>query len=197
MSDMVSVRATSVLASAGALGALAALALSASFTHIVLNRPDAPPDPIVSVVEDLPAQDREPNEALPPEGPPLLSAGADALPIAALASPQESASALASFTPTPGPRDIADPRWLRRPSNLDAYYPTRARERGREGQVVLDCLVGTDGGLTCAVISESPANWGFADAALAIARDHRMAPALQDGAPVIGRYRMVVPFRMD
>jgi hypothetical protein len=29
-----------------------------------------------------------------------------------------------------------------------------------------------------------------------IARDHRMAPAMRDGVPVEGRYRMRVPFEL-
>jgi protein TonB len=52
------------------------------------------------------------------------------------------------------------------------------------------------GALDCAVVSETPAGWGFGAAAVAIARDHRMAPATQDGRPVEGRYRMAVPFRL-
>jgi protein TonB len=97
----------------------------------------------------------------------------------------------------PGPVVVTSPHWLRRPAGLDAYYPRRAMTRNMEGQVVLDCLVNTSGALGCAVVSETPSNWGFGEAALRISRDYRMSPALRNGAPVEGRYRMVVPFRLE
>jgi protein TonB len=92
---------------------------------------------------------------------------------------------------------ITTPDWIRRPSDLAAYYPARALDRGREGVVVLDCLVGVDGRLGCAVLSETPSGWGFGEAALAIARDHEMVPATRDGAPVAAQYRMRVPFALS
>lgn len=92
---------------------------------------------------------------------------------------------------------ITRPDWLQRPHDLGAYYPERARDRGREGEVVLDCLVGTDGRLGCSVASETPTGWGFGRAALAIARDHQMVPATRDGAPVTAQYRMRVPFALQ
>jgi protein TonB len=64
------------------------------------------------------------------------------------------------------------------------------------GDVVLDCLVSSAGRLDCDVVSETPSNWGFGEAALAISRDHRMAPATRDGMAVQGRYRMRVPFQV-
>jgi protein TonB len=95
------------------------------------------------------------------------------------------------------PPMITNPRWVQRPSGLENYYPRRALLRGVEGQVVLDCLVTTAGTLNCAVVSETPANWGFAEAALRISRDYRMVPAELDGVPTEGRYRMVAPFRLE
>jgi len=98
---------------------------------------------------------------------------------------------------TAGPVTISDPRWIERPRDLARYYPRRAIGRDVEGSVVLDCLVSTQGRLTCDVLSETPANFGFGEAALRIAADHRMAPATRDGAAVEGRYRMRVPFELD
>jgi hypothetical protein len=46
-------------------------------------------------------------------------------------------------------------------------------------------------------MSETPRGWGFGEAALAIAADHRMAPATRNGAPVEGRYTMRVPFELN
>jgi TonB family protein len=92
---------------------------------------------------------------------------------------------------------ITRPHWLRRPDNLEIYYPRNARRRDIEGQAVLDCVVSTAGELDCAIVSETPERWGFGAAALAIARDHRMSPAMRDGVAVEGRYRMRVPFELN
>jgi hypothetical protein len=46
------------------------------------------------------------------------------------------------------------------------------------------------------VVSETPANWGFGRAALEIAGDYRMVPAMRDGQAIEGRYRMRVPFEV-
>lgn len=97
--------------------------------------------------------------------------------------------------PAPLPQ-ITQPRWLARPSDLGAYYPAWAQQRMKSGLVQLDCLVGLDGRLACRVVSETPAGWGFGDAALRIAADHRMAPATRDGAPVEATYQMRVPFEL-
>lgn len=86
--------------------------------------------------------------------------------------------------------------WVRRPRDLERYYPRRARQLGVEGQVTLDCRVGLNGELTCVVVEETPPNWGFAEAALRIADEHRMIPAMRDGAPVEGRYVMRAPFTL-
>lgn len=96
----------------------------------------------------------------------------------------------------PGPVLIERPRWAVKPDNLEAYFPARALERGVEGEVALDCLVSTAGALACVVISEAPLDWGFGAAALRIASDHTMIPALRDGIPSEGRYVMNVPFRL-
>lgn len=92
---------------------------------------------------------------------------------------------------------ITRPDWIARPGDLGRYYPARAIRVNREGAVELNCLVGTDGRLACTVLSETPAGYGFGEAALAIARDHQMAPAMRDGVPVEGSYRMRVPFTLQ
>jgi TonB family protein len=89
---------------------------------------------------------------------------------------------------------ITQPVWLSQPRNLARFYPRDAFMRGLNGQVVLDCIVETTGRLGCTIASETPRELGFGAAALAIASEHVMQPALHDGAPVRGRYRMVVPF---
>jgi len=195
MSQTLSMRAMSVGASGLLLGALAIAGVSMSFR---LNAASTWKPPGIPVVIDEP----------PP--PPLPPATPDAEPPPPLAQPEPAPYAPPIPTPAPpvafplspapapaGPVTIADPHWLARPHDLDRYYPARALRRGVEGAAVLDCLVSTAGLLRCAVVSETPQGWGFGEAALAISRDHRMAPARRDGVAVEGRYRMRVPFRVN
>jgi protein TonB len=189
------VRATSMIASAAVLGALTIAALSASWVTqhfeifpdsrpITMETPPLPPTP-PQAPRELP---RAPADPLPSDVP---------MEIEALAPSAEASSESGLVSYDPGPVLVTSPHWLRRPSGLEIYYPRRAMTRNMEGQVVLECLVNTSGALGCAVVSETPANWGFGEAALRISRDYRMSPAMRDGMPVEGRYRMVVPFRLD
>jgi protein TonB len=70
---------------------------------------------------------------------------------------------------------------------FDRFYPSRAREREEEGRVVLRCSVNASGALVdCQVVSETPANWGFGDASLRIAREFRVRPQMADGSATDG-----------
>jgi len=189
-------RTTSMLASAALLGALAiaGLTMSISFTPPHVADPDpfrsitiAPPPPAPTPPIAHPhTPPQEPDHvatdtATPPLDPPVhiepaSTGGVDTGPVMPV---------------------IVNPHWLRRPSNLQAYYPRRAQQRSVEGVVQLDCRVLTTGNLRCTVISETPSGWEFGAAALRIAADHRMTPAMRDGVPVEGRYQMRVPFRLN
>lgn len=188
-------RTTSMLASAALLGALAiaGLTMSISFTppHIpdptgtitVTEEPHTPPPPVAHPHTPPPQTDQRPIETTTaPADPPAqiedISTNTDAGPGPAIAT-------------------IVNPHWVRRPANLQAYYPRRALQRSVEGVVQLDCRVLTTGNLQCSVLSETPSGWDFGPAALRIARDHQMTPATRDGVPVEGRYQMRVPFRLN
>ncbi len=55
--------------------------------------------------------------------------------------------------------------------DVAAAYPASARSRGIEGAVLLDCAVTPAGGMTdCRVVSEGPANEGFAASALQLSK---------------------------
>jgi periplasmic protein TonB len=197
MSDTVAVRATSLLGSAGLLGAAVIVALTFTYTLPMLNVPPFERPPVTVETPPLPPRPpetiRRPIVPPPIEGPTEIT---DLTPIAPLTDPPTN---IGDYGP-PGPaalQTITQPHWVRQPRDLQAYYPRRALRLGVEGSVVLDCVVGTTGYLRCGVASESPANWGFGEAALRIAADHRMTPAMRDGTPVEGRYRMRVPFRVE
>lgn len=196
MAQTASMRATSLAASAGLLGAAVMLALT--FTY-ELRLPELrfPEGPIVRV---------EPETQPPPPLEPPVQRQVVRDPIAEpVATLDASASEDADLTtpPTdfrygdPVVPTVTSPHWLRRPSNLEPYYPRRALERGVDGDVVLDCRVTTAGFLDCAVVSESPSGYGFSSAALRIAADHQMRPATRGGMAVEGHYRMRVPFRVE
>ncbi len=66
-------------------------------------------------------------------------------------------------------------------------YPRRAFDLGLTGRVTLDCLVGLNGKLSsCSVLDETPAGYGFGDAALKWAPSFKMKPETLDGHPVAG-----------
>jgi len=198
MAQTASMRATSLAASAGLLGAFVVAALT--FTYD-LRLPDFPIglDPIEVV--DLPPPTPEPETPQPQQTvrqtPAEPMETLDPISTAPDLGDVELTSTTSTFAGPPGPQTVTSPHWLRRPTSLARYYPRRALETGLEGDVVLDCLVTTVGYLRCGVVSESPVGRGFAEAALRIAADHQMQPAMRNGVSVEGRYRMRVPFRVD
>jgi protein TonB len=194
MAQTLGMRATSVMASALILGGVLVAALSAKMTLEVMTLVGPPPVP--TIIEAPPPKPPPPivRETPPSEAParnePFIPAS---LPTNSDAPPTQTAL---PFAPPSGPPEITNPQWLRRPTNLAAYYPPRAVGREVEGEVLLDCRVLTTGHLSCTILSEMPENYGFGRAALRIARDHRMSPAMRDGVAIEGRYRMRVPFQL-
>lgn len=73
-------------------------------------------------------------------------------------------------------------------SDLERYYPQRARDQGIEGSAVIECSVGADGRLSaCAVVSETPPGSGFGQASIRAAAKFRMkASARSRGRSVAG-----------
>ena len=190
------VRAASFAISAGLLSAAAIAALTATFTSVSFRLPDMP---IVDTIFERPPVDPPPVTTPPPSPLPLTTNAQETTTLLPLDDVPhvEHISTSDTIGAPYSPPMITNPRWVQRPSGLENYYPRRALLRGVEGQVVLDCLVTTIGTLNCAVVSETPAHWGFAEAALRISRDYRMVPAERDGVPAEGRYRMVAPFRLE
>jgi TonB family protein len=90
------------------------------------------------------------------------------------------------------------PVWARMPSErrLSSLYPTRALERGREGEARLHCTVVDGGALDCARVEETPG--GFGTAAMRVARTLRHSPTLADGSDAAGTpVNLRVVFRID
>lgn len=186
-------RAASLAVSGVALGLLGLVALTATYTVRQIASPDPPgvpvfvepppPPPLPRIAVTPPVPTTTDQVIFPIEAPPPTA-------------PVHTEAASQGFVSAPGPVVIADPHWVRRPRDLERYYPRLAHELGIQGEVVLDCLVSLSGGLQCVVMSETPPNRGFAAAALRIAREHQMVPAMRGGQAVAARYRMRVPFRV-
>jgi len=101
----------------------------------------------------------------------------------ALALPMFVAGMLAFAQPVAA--TAAEPHWLRQPSSTDvaAVYPRVGARLGHYGRVMLSCMVQPDGSLArCEVLSEDPADEGFADAALKLSKLYKLASP--DGSPL-------------
>lgn len=94
--------------------------------------------------------------------------------------------------PEPAPTyglEISDVSWIREPTSRDfaRYFPRRALDQGQSGRVVLDCLIGDNGRLSCSVAQESPSGYGFGQAGMNISRQLRVQSRLPNGSPAAGR----------
>jgi protein TonB len=194
MAQSLAMRATSLAASTALLALAGIAAFSVSWTVRQLMPPRELP---VVVSEPEPVQ---PPPSAPIQHAPLVDTSRATEPATEPFIPVTTAVVSGPnglVTPDPGPQTISNPHWLQTPRDLARYYPMMALRRDIEGAVQLDCLVTTSGALQCAVVSETPASWGFGAAAIRIAQHYRMVPARRDGAPVEARYRMRVPFRLN
>jgi len=95
---------------------------------------------------------------------------------------------------------IENPTWDRKPSGDDVarYYPDRALRQEVDGRATISCSVKANGTVTgCSVVSESPSDYGFGDAAIKLSTRFRMKPKRADGSPVEGgTVRIPIVFRI-
>lgn len=88
--------------------------------------------------------------------------------------------------------------WLRKPtpSQLMAVFPTKALEKGLDGEATISCKISLQGALfDCVVVSETPADMGFGQAAIALTPQFLMKPAMKDGQPVVSGVRIPISFK--
>jgi len=102
---------------------------------------------------------------------------------------------------TPKPRKITRPDWLSQPdaSAMSRYYPERAQRLGVSGSATINCTVAANGTISgCDVVSETPSNYGFGDAARKLSRFFKMRPQMVDGQPVAGgTIEIPIQFRLS
>jgi protein TonB len=94
-------------------------------------------------------------------------------------------------------RVIGKPDWVERPTGdqMAPLYPKAAEKAGKEGIVVLDCRVRSDGRLrACKVRSQNPARYGFGEAALKLSPLFRMSSKDKDGHSTAGA-GVIIPIK--
>jgi TonB family protein len=99
----------------------------------------------------------------------------------------------------PGTEADRNPDWLVKPDGelIARFYPHKAWREDVEGRVTISCAAGVDTRLAdCTVLSEDPAGYGFGDAALRLAVEMRMAPAIRNGLPVVAQVRVPLVFAL-
>jgi len=194
----VTLRITTTGVAAGLTTLATIMALTAKIEWSAPDAPeppafDAQPAPIVEPPPPIPRRQETEQRVEDPQ----LTARLDQE-VAPQGPPQE-ATVLGDAFPALPPV-ITEPRWTERPNAADftRHYPRRALERGREGRVVLDCVVAANRRIGCSVAEETPAGWGFGDAALRISEAFRMSPMLENGQPTEGgRVRVPISFRLN
>lgn len=89
-------------------------------------------------------------------------------------------------------RTVVPPRWIDPPR---PEYPRTWNRRLEAGTVTLSCGVTPDGELTtCAIVSESPTDRGFGEAALKSVAGARLSPKTVDGVAEAGQVKFTVRF---
>lgn len=93
------------------------------------------------------------------------------------------------------PKGDSEADWLRRPDTdqLRAAFPIGLHG---EGKAVIKCRVNTSGLLeNCKVVAETPPGKGVGGAALLLAPNFLMKPAMKDGRPVVGEVNIPINFK--
>ncbi len=100
----------------------------------------------------------------------------------------------------PTPRILTNVTYLERPDpeQFVTLYPPRAMAEDVQGRVMLDCIAGSNGRISCTVVSEDPPGYGFGEASLRVSRYFRIAPQTSDGRSTAGeRLRLPIAWRLS
>lgn len=141
-------------------------------------RKEPPKPPVSEPVEPPPA----PNGVAQPDDPKLPT-------------PEENRSAM-EMTPPPAPRQARIDAPPHPKSNIKPEYPATARERGEQGEVLLEIAVTAEGTVSEAKVVSSSGFAALDDAAVKAVRRAKFVPAKSEGRAVSGRVRLTLAFRL-
>jgi protein TonB len=83
------------------------------------------------------------------------------------------------------------------PGNPKPHYPSLARRRGYEGQVLIQVALRADGRAAQVEVKKSSGHRVLDEAALAAVREWRFLPAHRGGQPVTATVNVPISFRLD
>lgn len=112
-------------------------------------------------------------------------------------TPEEARAAVEMTPPpTPAPRQARIDAPPHPKSSIKPEYPASARERGEQGEVLLEISVDAAGAVSSVAVVSSSGHRALDDAALKAVRRAKFIPAKSDSRPVAGRVRLTLEFRL-
>jgi TonB family protein len=99
-----------------------------------------------------------------------------------------------------GSRLIGKPQWTALPTGeamIGAYPAAATAAKAGTARVQMRCVIAEDGGATaCVLVSETPEELGFGDAALSLAPHFRLSVWSDEGLPIVGG-QVIIPLRYE
>ncbi len=100
--------------------------------------------------------------------------------------------------PAPPAPAVPDQEVSARPiSGAPLVYPKRMQDTGREGFVLIECVVDTAGHPSDCKVAEAHGGDAFGDAAMNYVKEARYHPAVRNGQPVTEKHQWRIDFKLN